>query len=151
MSILIYGIKSEKKIFFAKFFFSYTPPYELKILNSYGGVHEKKIFLLKNFFPYFIPYIKMDKNSNLEYHIKKFLSYLSKPQYWFKIVTLTEGKVLLFWTNIVAYWDMIKTFWCEILKGNSCPFWYMEWKKENFVINFPTLPYPPLWKFTKMG
>ena len=47
-------------------------------------------------FPFFIPYIKMDKNSYLEYHIKKFLSYLSKPQYWFKIVTLIEGKVLLF-------------------------------------------------------
>ena len=39
-------------------------------------------------FPFFIPYIKMDMNSLLESHIKKFLSYLSKPQYWFKIVTL---------------------------------------------------------------
>ena len=38
-------------------------------------------------FPFFIPYIKMDMNSLLESHIKKFLSYLSKSQYWFKIVT----------------------------------------------------------------
>ena len=39
-------------------------------------------------FPFFIPYIKMDMNSLLESHIKKFLSYLSQPQYSFKIVTL---------------------------------------------------------------
>ena len=26
---------------------------------------------------------------------------------------------------------MIETFWCEILKGNSCPFWYMEWNQKK--------------------
>ena len=78
------------------------PPHKLKIFNSYGGYMKKK-FLVKIFFSDFIPYIKMDKNFYLEYHIKKFQSYLSKSQYWFKIVTLIEGKVLLFQTIIVTY------------------------------------------------
>ena len=54
--------------------------------------------------------------------------------------------MLLFQTIIVTYWDMIETFWCEILKGNSCPFWYMEWnqKKKIFTKTFFFM-YPPIW------
>ena len=81
-------MKKGKKNFQQKYFFSCTPPHELKIFISYGGVYEKKNFEKKIFFSDFIPYIKMDKNFYLEYHIKKFQSYLSKSQYWFKIVTL---------------------------------------------------------------
>ena len=46
----------------------------------------------------------------------------------------------------MTYWDMIETFWCEILKGNSCPFWYMEWnqKKKIFTKTFFFM-YPPTW------
>ena len=41
---------------------------------------------------------------------------------------------------------MIKTFWCEILKGNSCPFWYMEWnQKKNFFTKICFFMYPPTW------
>ena len=51
---------------------------------------------------------------------------------------------------------MIETFWCEILKGNSCPFWYMEsnQKKKFFTKTFFFM-YPPMdwklsWRFFKI-
>ena len=52
---------------------------------------------------------------------------------------------------------MIETFWCEILKGNSCPFWYMEWnqKKKNFHQNIffhvpPHMDWKLSWRFFKI-
>ena len=81
LSILIYGIKSEKKIFTKNIFFHILPPHmNWKFSIHVGGYMKKNIFAEIFFFPIFIPYIKMDKNSNLEYHIKKFQTYLSKSQ-----------------------------------------------------------------------
>ena len=75
--------KQRKKNFFLKILKNLQDNFQ----SIWGGTWKKK-FWWKFFFSDFIPYIKMDKNSLLESHIKKFLSYLSKPQYWFKIVTL---------------------------------------------------------------
>ena len=95
LSVLIYGIKSEKKNFHLKIF--HVPPHMVfkKIFKPCGGVHEK-IFSEKIFFSYFIPYIKTDKKMVVEYHIRKSLTHSSKSQYWFTIVTLNLHKVLQF-------------------------------------------------------